>query len=470
MSITLRITGGQHRDLRDHLFSGDGYEAVSVGLCGRLSAPGREVLCLREIVHIPHEECGVRAPDRVTWPTRRLEDLLADAIKHGYAVVKFHSHPGGLETFSKIDDVSDTTLFRSVHGWTDGEDPHLSVVVLPTGRMFGRAVHANGAFEGVVRIAVAGDDIDLFDSRCAVLESAVRPEQDRHARFFGEATTRLMQRLAVGVLGCSGTGGPVCEMLGRLGIGRMVVVDPETVGIENLNRIPNATHDDAVQRCLKVDVVARAIKAMGMGTEVVASAENIAESPRVVRALAGCDVLFGCVDSAEGRHILTRVATFYNLPYVDVGIKLEADRGGRIDQVCGTVHYLQPGGSTLLDRGVYTMERVRAEGKKREDPEGYRELLRDKYIQGADETRPAVVTVNTLFAARAVNEFLARLHPYRLDGNEEYAVVRESLSQMEQYLHRDDEFDHQSLSRHVGRGDVRPLLDMPALSERGAGT
>lgn len=467
MSITLRISGAQHRALHDHLFPGDGREAVSVGVCGRRRGQSNHILCLRLVVHIPHEECSQREPDRVTWRTQRLEELLAEATERGEAVIKFHSHPGGFDEFSPVDDASDTVLFASVHGWTDTNEPHASAVMLPSGRVFARAVHVDGTFVRIERVAIAGDDIALYDADIESDVAQLGAERDRHARFFGEETTRLMSRLSVGVLGCSGTGGPVCEQLGRLGVERLVAVDPDVVGFENLNRISNATIQDAQEGRLKVDVVARAINGMGMGTTVEPIAANIAESPEAVRVLAGCDVLFGCVDSAEGRHLLTKVATFYNIPYLDVGVKLEAGPGGRIDEVCGAVHYLQPGGSTLLDRRVYSMERVRAEGLYRRDPEGYRELMRDNYIQGVDESRPAVVSVNMLFAARLVNEFLARIHPYRLEGNDEFAIYRESLSQMERFCFRDEGFDA-SLAKHVGRGDVAPLLDSTELSERKA--
>ena len=466
MNITFRITGEHHRALHAHLFPGDGREAVSLGVCGRLSNGETHVMCLRRLVHVPHSECSVRRPDRVTWSTKRLEELLVDATERGFAVVKIHSHPSGYDEFSSTDDESDRDLFGSVHGWTDRDDPHLSVVMLPSGRMFARAIHASGEFEAVNRVAIAGNDIVVYDRALENTETTVRPEQDRHARFFGDSTTLLMQRLSVGVVGCSGTGGPMCEMLARLGVGRMVVVDPDQVGYENLNRIPNATREDAEREVLKVDVVSRAVGLMGMGTQVVPIAKNIAVSTSSVRALASCDVLFGCVDSAEGRHVLSKIATFYNIPFIDVGIKLEAGAAGQIEEVCGAVHYLQPGASTLLDRGVYTMDRVNAEGLRREDPERYQEQRRDNYIQGVDETRPAVVTVNTFFAARAANEFLARLHPYRLDPNEEFAWVRESLAQMQQYCHPEEGYER-TLARYVGRGDMTPLLNTPSLIEDG---
>jgi len=186
--------------------------------------------------------------------------------------------------------------------------------------------------------------------------------------------------------------------------------------------------------------------------------------PEVVKAVAECDVVFGCMDSVDGRHLLNRLAVFYLLPYFDVGVKLEADGQGGVDQICGTVHYLQPDGSSLLSRGTYTIEQVRAAALKRADPEAYRDQLQSNYIVGVQEERPAVISVNLLFASLAVNEFLARLHPYRDDPNGDFATYRISLTQA-RVIQDADGAPCQSLARHAGRGDVNPMLDMPALSE-----
>jgi hypothetical protein len=67
-------------------------------------------------------------------------------------------------------------------------------------------------------------------------------------------------------------------------------------------------------------------------------------------------------------------------------------------------------------------------------------------------------------ASLAVNEFLARLHPYRDEPNSEFAIHRISVTQAHIYREPDGP-PCQVLSRHVGRGDSTPLLDMPELSE-----
>ena len=264
------------------------------------------------------------------------------------------------------------------------------------------------------------------------------------------------------MVGCSGTGSPLIEQLARNCVGELVLVDPDRVEEKNLNRILNATMDDARQRRLKTDVAARSIQAMGLGTVVHTHPRTLFD-PVAVRAVAGCDVVFGCMDSVDGRHLLNKLATFHLVPYFDVGVKLEADGRGGVDQVCGTVHYLQPGGSSLLSRRVCTMDQVRAAGLYRTDPAAYRTQLDDGYIRGVQEDRPAVVQLNSLLASLAVNEFLARLHPFRLDPNADYAIHRLSLSHGI-YEHEDDGEPCPVLARHVGRGDVSPLLDWAELS------
>jgi hypothetical protein len=461
MKFKLRLTGGQHAALRSHLFPGDGKEAVALALCGRRVGTSQHVLTVRRLVPVPHDQCSIRTRKRVTWPTDLLPPLLEEAARRHLAVVKFHSHPGNLAEFSEVDDQSDGELFSSVHGWLDDDLPHASVVMLPDGQMFGRAVEADGQYAPLSSVAVAGDDISFWhqadgdEEESDVLAS--------HQQLFGDGTLRRLRQLSVAVVGCSGTGSIVVEQLARLGVGQLTMVDPDRVERRNLNRIVNATGEDARENRFKVHVLARRIEEMGLGTEVLPLPLNLVD-PVAVKAVAECDVAFGCMDGVEGRHVLNMLAVFYLLPYFDVGVRLEADGDGGIDEVCGTVHYMQPDQSSLLARGVYTIDELQAEALRRVDPKEYGERLKANYLKGVRVDRPAVISVNMQLASMAVNEFLARLHPYRHDPNAEFAVHRVSLAQGVTYREADPT-PCRVLSRHAGRGDIRPLLDMPELSE-----
>lgn len=62
--VSLRMTAQQHESLRQHLFPGDGLEAVAVALCGRTAALGVEVLLVHIIEFVPYSACK-RYPDRL---------------------------------------------------------------------------------------------------------------------------------------------------------------------------------------------------------------------------------------------------------------------------------------------------------------------------------------------------------------------------------------------------------------------
>jgi ThiF family len=464
--VSLSMTGRQYRALKAHLFPPDGKEAVAIALCGRRAGINHRLL-IREIHPIAYEDCSERRRDCVTWPTDLLVPLLERANKLNYSVIKIHGH-WDYPLFSRTDDAADRALFPSVDGWIDADVPHASVVLLANGGVFGRVVDQRGSFTPLERIAIVGDEIKIhFPSDFGPhLTPRSLPEFTlRHKQAFGEGTIATMQRLSVAVVGCSGTGSPVIEQLARLGVGKIVMVDPDVVEEKNLNRILHATAKDAAASKPKVSVLARAIEDMGLGTKVEAISKSLIDLD-TIRTVAACDVIFGCVDSVEARYILNKIAVFYLIPYIDIGVRIEANEVGGVDQICGSVHYMQPDGASLLSRKLLTMEGVRAEGTRRRNPAAYKKLLEEKYISGAAVPvgRPAVISVNMLLAALGVNELLARLHGYRDEPNADYAVQTLSLTQGALYTEPEG-MACSILSKHAGRGDVIPLLDEVELSE-----
>lgn len=463
---TLSLTAAQHERLKRHLFPGDGLEAVAVALCGRREGDRRHRLLVREIHPIPYEMCSVRSRAQVRWPTDAIVDLLEEASKKRLSVVKIHSHPSGYHRFSDLDDESDRPLFPAVRGWVEHAIPHGSAVMLPDGEMFGRVMAPNEPdFRPLDIINVVGPDLHYWyaDAANAQLPSFVAS----HAQAFGAGTTERLRRLTVVVVGCSGTGSPVIEQLVRLGVGTIILVDDDRIKDRNVNRIINSTMQDAREQKLKVDAIGEAINRIGLGTRVIRMTANL-WTPAVVRIVAQADLLIGCMDTIDGRYLLNRLATYYTLPYFDLGIRLDAvpegkDKG-RIREICGSVHYLQPGGSSLLSRGLYTMKDVADAGLRRRDPAAFAEQVKAGYIRGVQEHRPAVISVNMYAASLAINDLLARLHPYREESNQNIASIEFSLSSLEIFTEPEGE-PCDTLKNYVGKGDVQPLLHLVELSE-----
>lgn len=459
-AVTLALSGRHHTALRRHLFPGDGREAVALALCGRRTGRDGDSLLVKRVVPIPHEVCSVRTSARVTWPTDAITGLLDEACDERLALVKIHSHPTAFRQFSLTDDDSDRALFPSIYAWIDDRAPHGSAIMLPDGSMFGRVVTERGEFVPFNSVRMVGDGIHFW--RTPADEISVTPADDEHARrliqTFGDATYRALRKLRFGVVGCSGTGSLVIEQLARNCVGELVLVDPKPVEWRNLNRISQATRADAEARTPKVEVLRRAIQAMGLDVKVTPYASDL-HVREVLQDLAACDVLFGCVDTVDARDTLNRLATHYLIPYFDVGVKLVADGRGSIETIVGTVHYLQPGGSSLLSRGVYTQRQVDAARLLRKDPDEYERRRKAGYIAGVDVERPAVISVNMVYAALAVNEFLARLHPFRDEHNGEYAIHRLSLSHRI-YCPEPDGPPCPIMAPKAGRGDVEPFLGL----------
>ena len=78
----------------------------------------------------------------------------------------------------------------------------------------------------------------------------------------------------------------------------------------NVNRILNSTMRDVRDKRFKVDVLGDAVERTELGTEVIRLPKNL-WNPDVIRAVAQCDVVFGCMDTVDGRYLLNALSSYY---------------------------------------------------------------------------------------------------------------------------------------------------------------
>ena len=90
------------------------------------------------------------------------------------------------------------------------------------------------------------------------------------------------------------------EMLARLGVGELILVDPDRVTNGRTSiRIVNSNAGDARRSGrFKVKVLARTIRRLKIENQSPSPCRGCSAHRKVVSALAGCDLLFGCVDSS----------------------------------------------------------------------------------------------------------------------------------------------------------------------------
>lgn len=458
MQNQLRIQGRHYEQLKEHLFPGDGKEAVALLLCGRYESDGLSILISHQLLLIPHEECE-RDEHFVRWKTERVLPFFEKMENKNFGLVKIHSHPTGYPEFSDVDDQSDCELFQTAFNWSETTSPNASVIMLPDYSFFGRVFNEKVEHQPLDKILIAGDQIEFWTDKREVVSAD--DFNLRTIQAFGDGTYKKLRDLKVGVVGCSGTGSPTIEQLKRLGVSSLVLIDPDTIERKNLNRIIQAKLCDEGKQ--KVAVLEADIIETGLPTKVVTYGKNLFDTKPGLYELITCDVIFGCVDTVEGRYLLNQITNMYCIPYFDMGVLLEADGKGSVDTVVGSVNYLQPGMSSLISRGAISAKRLASEGLKRTDPEAYEEQLKQSYVMGVDVERPAVISLNMLISSIAIMEFLNRLHKFKEERGNNYAKVTIDYCSGCIINQREEEFIKDTLSeKNAGRGDCVPFLCTPA--------
>ncbi|ODT65316.1 MAG: thiamine biosynthesis protein ThiF [Pelagibacterium sp. SCN 63-23] len=455
---TLVLTANDHQALKAHLICGDGKEAAAILLCKRTTGERRRLL-VREVIFVPHDACPVRTPVRIVWPGDYIETAIDRAEADNLLVILIHSHPGGWLEFSEVDDASDAVTMPALLAALGRQ--HGSAIMTPDGAIRARLYDDEMKVNPVDLVTVGGDDIHYWWSS-AIAGAQLAP----WPLAFTSGMRDQFERLNIAVIGVSGTGSLTAEQLARMGA-QVTLVDFDRIEHKNLNRIVNATIADADANLLKVDMFSDAVgryRGPGVATAI---AQNI-NSREAILAVSQCDLIFSCVDTHEARQIVDLIASAFLIPLFDVGVVIPTRKVGNdgvaIADVYGRIDYVQPGGSTLADRRVFTPESLRAEWLRDANPDAFREEQEAGYIKGLAEQAPSVISLNMRASSAVVMELIARTFPFRHDANELYARTTFSLAAAEEEYTPESEFDRDP-DAELARGEKEPLLGIPALGK-----
>ena len=454
----MRITQEQSNELHQYLFH-DENESAMLGLCGFDSSQEESLLLLHKLIPIPYEICE-RYPDFISWPTEFSEEYLEEALKKELTIVKFHCHPGGYNQFSSTDDRSDKDLFDYYNACFDDDRPVGSFVMIPNKTIFGRIILPNGEFIDVSKIAVIGEEQHYFYSTS--IEKELPEYTQRNQQTFGKLTISKLQKMKIGVVGCSGLGTPTLLELARSGIGELVLVDNKKISKEHLNRMFGASKNDIGK--YKVDFFREKIHEYGLEVKVTSIIADVTESIEVLEALSYCDHIFGCTDGYLPRDVINRLATYYIIGYTDMAVGLDADGKGGIDSIVGWVRYLIPGGSSLFTRQMYDSRDLERESLIKENSEEYERRQEQKYIKGAKEKSPPVISLNATVSSLSVTDFLNRIHPFKYKKELGFCI-----DFCENKIDTEPEYPNcPALTPNIGRGRVSPFLNLMGIRTRKA--
>jgi hypothetical protein len=335
-----------------------------------------------------------------------------------------HTHPFAKDKvgFSFYDDSNDPELMSNLYDLQPGGV--FGSVVAGTSSLKGRVWKPGGGHFPLTEMVSVGERVRVMPLNGFASERCAPPAAvfDRALALTGGGALSQLAKWRVGVIGDSGTGSLLIEVLMRAGVGEIVIFEFDHADRTNLNRVLHMRMSDVQARRLKSERTAEVIANSGLPTRVTIVDGGDIRNEWVADQLRGCDVLCGCVDRDWPRLILCEAAYQYLIPLIDLGSEIGV-RDSEIQSLDSRVSYVSPGRACLLCAGVIKRERVVLEGHSDQElgriiDMGYNEDIRLDV--------PAVMELNMRAAAQAglllrhlVQPFLATPLPHS---------IRESLT------------------------------------------
>lgn len=184
----------------------------------------------------------------------------------------------------------------------------------------------------------------------------------------------------MGVVGLGGGGSHIIQQLAHIGFQRYVIYDGDVVEESNLNRLVGARSIDVSAETPKLHIAKTMIYGLQEKAIVVGFGCKWQENPEPLR---DCQIVFGCVDSYQGRHELEVACRRYLMHYIDIGMDVNGDTTPVIG---GQVILSSPGNPCMRCLRFLTDQKLAEEAAR----------------YGKAGVRPQVVWPNGVLASTAV--------------------------------------------------------------------
>ena len=324
--------------------------------------------------------------------------VAADASSSSLIFVHTHPDHARRPSFSGMDRKSNARMLDNLSAILSGRP--IGSIVLGRGGACGE-VFDGGELKAVDAIKIVGRTLEWVHANGAGEEGAATDGTlyDRQVRALGGRGHRSIRRMAVSVVGAGGTGSSVAVQLARMGVGRLVVIDKDTIDETNLPRVYGSVPRDVGRP--KADVLCDHVRSFS--DSHVRPIHGDVAGDTVKDALLGSDVMFSCTDNHTSRSILNEVSGRHYIPLIDVGCRIVLDDDKEIRQVVAKTQVVTPVGPCLWCSGTLDGRRILYESFSDEEK---RRLSEEGYYDGLDK-QPAIISLTTMAAALAVSKLLA---------------------------------------------------------------
>lgn len=385
-------------------------ESAGVLLAGLLRNPNGDLRLLgRKFEWVPDDSYLERAAFGLSIASSGYVPALGQAESMGAIPLWVHTHPGfGAVPIPSEHDRTVDRQIADLFRLRTGSEYYGAAIFSPTASGLAFSGHLETERSERVKIDrlwMVGDRFRLSSSWDSNFPVPL-PIFDRNVRAFGSEIQQTLGALSVGIVGCGGTGSAVTEQLVRLGVRKVTLLDPDSLSVSNVARVYGSSPRFIGES--KVVVLKKHIETIADSVHCETIPHSLVRE-KSARALAACDVVFGCTDDNAGRLVLSRLSTYALTPVFDMGVLLSSDANERLVGIDGRITTLVPGQACLVCRNRIDLARAAAELKT---PDERVRLANEGYAPALGRTEPAVVAFTTLVAATAVSELLDRFIGY----------------------------------------------------------
>lgn len=199
----------------------------------------------------------------------------------------------------------------------------IEVGIAPSGKEY-RGISRSAVKEISSETGASAREVEI-----AALEAGIVPlRYQRNVGSLGIEGQLKLRRARVAVIGAGGLGGTVIELLARLGVGALVVIDGDTFTEDNLNRQLLCTEEWVGKS--KVEAARQRVSQINSSVEVDARHVSI-NRDNVDSIIEGCCLVVDALDSIPVRLILQGAASRCAVPFVHGAV---AGFVGEIMTVC----------------------------------------------------------------------------------------------------------------------------------------
>jgi molybdopterin/thiamine biosynthesis adenylyltransferase len=399
--------------LRDHLLPTDGESGqqwnTNEQLAFILAAPNvsarRIRLIARELILAQRTNLAHQSPSAIGPDGQFVADALTRCRQEGWSLIEVHSHPfdsGPRTTFSGIDWSNDRLKMPRLASMLPEPFYHATIVVGQYSLDAHYYQRTTGAILPVPQVTVVGGDCDdstilrHFPSSTSARPPVGSPEA-RHSRqvpLLGASTQEAFSKACIAVVGLGGLGSFASLELAYLGVGHLVLIDPDRIEPSNLNRLIGAGPEDVGR--YKVDVFREFIGRVAPKVEVTAVPAPLLDSVALDHAKTA-DLLLGCVDGHGARLSLNHLSIRYLIPLIDAGTGARPATGDLAAKLGGQVQVVAPGLGCLECRGFIHAQQAAYDLA----PPAVQEYER-AHGYGTGQAAPSVIFLNGVVASMQV--------------------------------------------------------------------